>query len=77
MKLEMQIVRTKRQYDSDDVYWTDQKGNRRGKGYKTKDTNKIGLIKCPECLYENYSMAVLTGCCAWCNFDGSLEETIK
>jgi len=59
-------------YDSDDVRWTDAKGESRGYGFigKKKD-KKIALMRCPACNRENYAMNVSSGMCTWCPFDSN------
>ena len=34
------------------------------------DTDTVLLIRCPKCNRENYAIAVASGCCCWCGFDG-------
>lgn len=33
------------------------------------DRGDVYLVKCPKCKKENYSLAVVSGQCAWCGFD--------
>jgi hypothetical protein len=43
-------------------------------GHKSKE---VALSKCPKCATSNYAMAVLSGCCAWCDFTlADYKETI-
>ena len=41
-----------------------------GKGYRGKD-GKLHIMRCPQCLRENYAMQVGTGLCAWCGLDSN------
>lgn len=34
------------------------------------DTDTMLLIRCPKCGKENYAIAVASGRCCWCGFDG-------
>lgn len=40
-------------------------------GYGFVEDDNYYLERCPECKLENYTMAVASGQCAWCNFDGN------
>ena len=49
--------------------------------YKSPETyigfvanDKMFLERCPDCLHENWSMAVSSGVCAWCGFTWSGSE---
>jgi len=42
--------------------------------FKSKDTNKKALVRCPDCHRENYALCVLSGVCAWCGFDINVKE---
>lgn len=73
MKQEPQIVicASPPSWDSDDAHWIDKLGNKKGKGYKSKKTGKIGLIRCPVCNHENYMLAVSSGVCYACGFNAN------
>jgi len=38
-------------------------------GFRGLSSGKYGLTRCPSCNTENYSLAVLSGQCAWCGYD--------
>lgn len=40
---------------------------------------KVFLVKCPkkECGLENYALAVASGVCAWCGYDGNNDVEFK
>lgn len=60
--------KTPDKYPDTDVYWITEKGDHKGHGFLTVDM-QIGLIRCPECLRENYAPNVTSGFCSWCGFD--------
>jgi hypothetical protein len=64
------IIKTPDTYDSDDVVWL-KGNNRHGSGYKPKNGNPIGLVRCPECDTENYAPVVGKGICYKCGFDAN------
>ena len=70
--MRMEIITNPYNKSNKKLYWIDDKGNKRGKGYLTKDY--IGLIKCPMCYEENYAPNVPTGICSWCGFDANQKE---
>lgn len=35
---------------------------------------KIFLQRCPKCGLENWALAVATGNCAWCGYEGKEED---
>lgn len=41
------------------------------------DSGEVHLIRCPECGRENYAVAVASGKCCWCGFDGRSLINIK
>ena len=41
----------------------------KGVEYYPKD-DMVLLIRCPKCGKENYALAVASGRCCWCGFDG-------
>ena len=45
----------------------------RGYAFKT-ESGKWYLVRCPKCNKENWSMAVSSGTCAWCNFDMNKDQ---
>jgi len=49
-------------YDHDLLYI-----GKKGFAFVGRD-GKVGLNVCPECEKVNYAMAVMTGKCAWCNY---------
>lgn len=49
---------------------------RNGFGFLSKDDN-FCMIRCFECGKENYAMAVMSGCCAWCGYDANQVEVEK
>ncbi len=53
-------------YDHNDIVFSNT-----GCGYIGKNSKKIGLLRCPECERENYSMAVSSGQCASCGWDAN------
>jgi len=55
-------------YDSDDVYIKDKKGNQIGYAYRSKDDGRFHIMRCPRCHLENYAMTISEGSCAWCGF---------
>jgi len=69
METTYEIIKTHDDHDSDDVV---MHGKFKGFGYKGKKDGKIGLIRCPECGQENYSLAVAKGQCCWCGFKANL-----
>lgn len=64
----MEIEDTPKKMDSYNLFWTDEKGKRRGLGFMNKKTQVVGLMRCPECGRENYALNVLSGGCCWCGF---------
>lgn len=49
--------------------------NLKGRKNFFDDQGKFYLVYCYECNKENYSMAVASGTCAWCNW--SYEKEIE
>jgi len=68
MPIAFVIRKTSDSYDYDNV---DMHGKSKGFGYRGKSDGKIGLIRCPDCGKENYSMSVATGICCWCGWDAN------
>ena len=69
MKPEIKLVieKTPENHDSDNVRF--KVGDKElGYGYRGKENGKIGLIKCPMCLQENYVLNIPSGVCTWCGF---------
>lgn len=64
------IKETSKNHDSNDVWW-EHKGVKVGYGYQAKDDKTFGLIRCPECMKENYGLAVSSGVCSWCGFNAN------
>ena len=58
-------------HDSDRVHWQLPDGKEVGFGYVDRERGRIGLIKCPKCLRENYAVAVADGICAFCGFNAN------
>jgi ribosomal protein L37E len=66
--MKMIIIETSPQNDADDVRWEGTKGY----GYRPKEGDRtIGLMRCPKCGAENYSMSVASGICFACGFDAN------
>lgn len=36
--------------------------------------NKVYLIRCPKCKFENWGLAVSSGRCAWCGYVAKIED---
>lgn len=68
--MDIKIRKTGPENDSDDVEFT-KDGKSIGFGFKSKETGKICLIRCPLCGRENYSMVVSSGDCAWCGYNAN------
>lgn len=41
-----------------------------------KEDGSLALVKCPNCLKENYALNVLTGICTWCGYDVNKNKEI-
>ena len=76
MNIKEIIKVTPKDHAEDDVRW-EVDGEVKGYGYRSKEGDKeIGLIRCPLCLRENYSMNVSSGLCTWCPFDANNLKSI-
>lgn len=67
--MKYRIQKTPDTHDSDDICFMDDEGNKIGFGYMGKEDKNVGLMRCPECKRENYALAAMSGCCAFCGFD--------
>lgn len=78
MNLEVEIVKTPDDYDSNNVYfYLPNTRVRRGFAYQSKKTGIIYIRKCPSCLRENYAIQEgKDGRCAWCGFDPNASTTV-
>lgn len=56
---------------TDLIRFVDENNIAKGAGFISNRTNRIGLIRCPECLRENYAPNVIHGVCTWCPFDAN------
>lgn len=73
--MKVKIIKTGDLYDSDEILFVDDKGNKLGTGFLPKEKDStIALTKCPMCRKENYVMNVLSGQCSWCVFNVKDEE---
>lgn len=64
--MKLTIKTTPPGHDADNIYITN--GKKKGFAFITKNKSAIGLVKCPECEQENYALSVMTGECAWCEY---------
>lgn len=69
--MQLKIYKNPPSHDSDDVRFLLDTGKEVGFGYKARDEDRIGLIRCPKCEAENYAMSVASGQCAWCGFNAN------
>lgn len=69
MKIEVKINPTS--WDHDTVFVGEK-----GCGYISKDKERVGLIRCPECKKENYGLNVSAGQCCWCGWQLKLEDVL-
>ena len=48
------------------------------RGIEVYNNGTILLIRCPKCHRENWALEVISGKCAWCNYDAHKDiEIIK
>lgn len=64
-------IKTPKEFGSYDLRFFKNGQEIFGYGYIQKWTGLVGLIKCPKCMRENYSMAVNSGQCSWCGFNAN------
>ena len=60
------IHKNPRDYDHDNIEFIGMPF--KGDGFIGKKSREIGLVRCPKCGRENYSMAVMSGVCSSCGY---------
>lgn len=68
--IKIEIQKTPDSYDSDHVNFMID-GERKGTGYRAKETGFISIRNCPKCDRENYALNEATGTCAFCGLDAN------
>jgi hypothetical protein len=73
------IRKTDEGYENDDVIFKNKKDEQVGYAFLDKKNKKVGLVRCPSCIRENYASSINTGRCSWCGFNATqfLSEQIK
>ena len=69
MKIEVKI--NPASWDHDSVHLGEK-----GYAYISKDRQRLGLVRCPECEKENYALAVSSGQCGWCPYQVKMEDIL-
>jgi hypothetical protein len=67
--MQIKIIKTAADWDSDNVEFLNDEGNKIGVGYKGRKSGRICILRCPKCDMENYMMVAAQGLCAFCGFN--------